>query len=396
MPADGDIRHRLSLWLAMAIFAACPLFARAIVDPVSAQIALPSLEFVIPKTVLAREAAETPFVIELKYGKTQPSNSWFEIVMVPAGITLSAGTIENGIWRVPLNKIPGLALKVPSDVQGAGLIYVTLIDNGTLMSAATSFLTIAPQAKPEPASGQAPIPPPPSTPTAAAQPPTTATAAAAVDSKTDSEPRTAPAVVGSVAPPASGASAPPAYSAPMEPNTSPLEKSAVPAVVMSVVPPAAMPSQPPPATVAEAAKPAPPPPFVSPTVPTPAPTTPIDKAAAPDASAKPPLPASAKPAEPQTAIVAAAPQAQRLIALGDRNFADGNIANARQYFAMAAELGSALGAFKLAETSDPYELVKLKIVGLKIDRAEAVRWYRKAVELGMADATTRVHRLQDR
>ena len=90
------------------------------------------------------------------------------------------------------------------------------------------------------------------------------------------------------------------------------------------------------------------------------------------------------------------PQQQRLLTQGERNLADGNIAIARHYFEAAAELGSAIGAFKLAETNDPYVLESAKVVGPKADPAEAIRWYRIAAELGMTDAEARVQRLKAR
>lgn len=143
-----------------------------------------------------------------------------------------------------------------------------------------------------------------------------------------------------------------------------------------------------------------------PTPAAPAPVAPVDAAraapvtapvavAAVTASVPPALepPQSLPPPPP---VAEANPRLQRLLALGERNLADGNISIARQYFEAAAELGSAMAAFKLAETNDPIELEKAQVVGLKIDTAEAVRWYRKAAEFGMTEATQRIERLKSR
>jgi TPR repeat protein len=92
-------------------------------------------------------------------------------------------------------------------------------------------------------------------------------------------------------------------------------------------------------------------------------------------------------------VSAHADGAEWLVARGESHLALGNIATARQFFLRAAETGSARGALLLAATYDPSELGRPQIVGVLPDRALAVRWYRRAQELGAALASERLARL---
>jgi len=74
-------------------------------------------------------------------------------------------------------------------------------------------------------------------------------------------------------------------------------------------------------------------------------------------------------------------QAERLVGQGDRQFANGNIAIARQYFARAADLGFAPAASKLADTFDAKVLARNGVHGVRPDPAEAEKWRRRAAEL---------------
>jgi len=71
----------------------------------------------------------------------------------------------------------------------------------------------------------------------------------------------------------------------------------------------------------------------------------------------------------------------------------GNVNAARRFFERAAEAGLAQSAVALADTYDPDELAKLRVVGLEPDVETARRWYEKARELGAAEATERLRRL---
>jgi TPR repeat protein len=85
--------------------------------------------------------------------------------------------------------------------------------------------------------------------------------------------------------------------------------------------------------------------------------------------------------------------AQRLVEIGDRHIAQGNIAIARQYYIRAANLGLAIAAMKMAETQDPNELARWNVRGVKPDPAEAKRWYQRALELKASEAEARLRRL---
>jgi len=75
-------------------------------------------------------------------------------------------------------------------------------------------------------------------------------------------------------------------------------------------------------------------------------------------------------------------QGERLVGVGERHLADGNVAIARQYFARAFDLGFARAAIRLAETFEAQVLARHGVHGVKPDPAEAEKWRRRASELG--------------
>jgi len=85
-----------------------------------------------------------------------------------------------------------------------------------------------------------------------------------------------------------------------------------------------------------------------------------------------------------------------LHAKGKELLEQGNIQPARMLFRRAAEQGLAESALALGSTYDPVELSKLKVMGLQPDIAAARQWYDKARELGAAEATDRLRRLDNR
>jgi curved DNA-binding protein CbpA len=97
-----------------------------------------------------------------------------------------------------------------------------------------------------------------------------------------------------------------------------------------------------------------------------------------------PSPPSPAPSVPSKAAAepAAHAQAQRLVGQGDRQFADGNIATARLYYARAADLGFAPAASKLADTFDAQVLARHGVHGVRPNPAEVEKWRRRAAELG--------------
>jgi TPR repeat protein len=50
----------------------------------------------------------------------------------------------------------------------------------------------------------------------------------------------------------------------------------------------------------------------------------------------------------------------------------------------------------LADTYDPEELAKLRVIGIQADVEAAKKWYEKARELGATEASDRLRRLGQR
>ena len=100
---------------------------------------------------------------------------------------------------------------------------------------------------------------------------------------------------------------------------------------------------------------------------------------------EPSLPArepAPRPTPPKSLDQATRDQAERLVGVGERHLADGNVAIARQYFARAFDLGFAQAAMRLAETFEAQVLARHGVHGVKPDPAEAEKWRRRALELG--------------
>jgi hypothetical protein len=113
-------------------------------------------------------------------------------------------------------------------------------------------------------------------------------------------------------------------------------------------------------------------------------------------SAPPPAPAMrARPPAVQAPVLT--PQererAEKLVARGERELGEGNVAMARQFLLRAAEAGLARGALLLATTYDPRELARLRVQGVQPNIAEARKWYERARELGAPEAEERITRL---
>jgi len=82
--------------------------------------------------------------------------------------------------------------------------------------------------------------------------------------------------------------------------------------------------------------------------------------------------------------------AEKMVARGESDLADGNVALARQFFLRAATAGLARGALLLAATYDPRELARLGVLGLQPNPALARKWYERAQELGAPEAAERL------
>jgi TPR repeat protein len=114
--------------------------------------------------------------------------------------------------------------------------------------------------------------------------------------------------------------------------------------------------------------------------------------------------AGLEPAEtrrPQQAPVPPAPvgptqnrdEIAALVARGAKYFAAGDVAAARLVLRPAAVAGDSGAALALGETYDPLMLKRLGVIGFAGDLAEARDWYRRAAELGSADAPQRLDQL---
>ena len=123
--------------------------------------------------------------------------------------------------------------------------------------------------------------------------------------------------------------------------------------------------------------PAPPPEEAVPTVATP----PGDSA--PDTAPAVAMPdPAASPAEPRASTV----EVLALLARGDSLFGVGDVTSARLYYHRAADAGDAMAALRLGETYDPLFLELAHLNGVRGDPAVAKRWYRRARDLGNAEA----------
>src|SRR5262249_40286610 len=78
-----------------------------------------------------------------------------------------------------------------------------------------------------------------------------------------------------------------------------------------------------------------------------------------------PSPPSLAPSLSSKADAAARAQAERLVGQGDLQFANGNVAIARQFYVRAADLGFAPAASKLADTFDAQVLARHGVHGVR-------------------------------
>jgi hypothetical protein len=130
------------------------------------------------------------------------------------------------------------------------------------------------------------------------------------------------------------------------------------------------------------------PPILAP-APVPAVAAPAITVAA-EPAAEPAVPAAATaapiaPAVPAVALVDPAVNAA-LLARGDALFVTGDVASARLFYERAANAGDGAAALRLGETYDPAFIARTRFAGAPTDASKAAGWYRRARELGMADA----------
>src|SRR6266481_222038 len=171
-------------------------------------------------------------------------------------------------------------------------------------------------------------------------------------------------------------------------------------------PPASRVTTPSPAVPAPAATAPTPPPALPPTpaavAPMPPPAAPASITAPPPAAfvpapkAAPPAIATPVPALPPQTPSAAASERDEVAALLARArtyLSAGDVAAARLVLRRAAERDDPQAALALGGTYDPIVLKRLGIVNFQADPAQAKDWYRRAAQLGSADASLRLEQL---
>jgi len=153
------------------------------------------------------------------------------------------------------------------------------------------------------------------------------------------------------------------------------------------------PAAPPPAAVAPPA--APPPTVVAPAPPLMAPTpATVPPPAASILPPKAPVPAIAAPSPPTSAAAASdRDEIAALLARARTYLSAGDVAAARLVLRRAAERADPQAALALGGTYDPTVLKRLGIVNFQADPAQAREWYRRAAQLGSADASLRLEQL---
>lgn len=86
-------------------------------------------------------------------------------------------------------------------------------------------------------------------------------------------------------------------------------------------------------------------------------------------------------------------RAEKLLARGERDLANGNVAQARLFFLHAAKAGLARGALLLGGTYDTHQLARMTALGIQPNAALARTWYQRARELGAVEADERLSAL---
>jgi TPR repeat protein len=75
-----------------------------------------------------------------------------------------------------------------------------------------------------------------------------------------------------------------------------------------------------------------------------------------------------------------------LVARGDTLFGTGDITSARLFYERAADAGSGQAALRLGESYDPSFLEQAHLRTVRGDAAVAIKWYKRARELGASEA----------
>jgi hypothetical protein len=105
---------------------------------------------------------------------------------------------------------------------------------------------------------------------------------------------------------------------------------------------------------------------------------------------------STAPAPPLTEVRKPVPGAAALVTRGDAFVRMRDITSARLFYERAAEAGDGQAASRMGATFDPAFLERAGIPGAKPDEQQAVSWYRRARELGDAEADRLLKTLDQR
>ena len=106
------------------------------------------------------------------------------------------------------------------------------------------------------------------------------------------------------------------------------------------------------------------------------------------------MPSLAAPApSPSTAASPDRDEVAALLTRARSYLSAGDVAAARKVLRRAADRDDAKAALALGGTYDPVVLRRLGIINFHSDPAQARDWYRKAAELGSADASLRLEQL---
>jgi len=263
------------------------------------------------------------------------------ITGIPAGGRLNSGIdAGNGNWLLPRRRLAGLSLTVPYEIRDAVPLEVQLLDSNlrTPLSGKKQFLvSIAP---PAPAATQGEQPRGASTPATLRQ-------AAALS-------------------PSSPNQAVPAF------NTQTMAAGAEP------IKPAAQPAQQPKETT-----------FKTQTVRTPPPRT---APSGPAIAALVPAPAGARIPQDNDAAkrrAALQPEIEDLIREGNKHMREGDIKQAREFYAKAVTMGDPEAALAMGRSFDPIYFERLDKKNADPDPAKAFDWYKTAMDSG-ANQTAKV------
>jgi hypothetical protein len=83
-----------------------------------------------------------------------------------------------------------------------------------------------------------------------------------------------------------------------------------------------------------------------------------------------------------------------LLTRGDKAFSSGDVASARLYYGRAASAGDGQAALRLGETFDPVFLDHAHLRSARGDLAAALSWYRRARDMGAAEAEVLLNSLE--